>query len=193
MAHLQEHGLGSSDHSTATLAELNAKVSDATLDDSGDPRDPNTHAASHGLSGSDEISVAGLSGVLADEQNPTDHASNHTDGTDDIQLANGSQKGLLDYQAQTIGGQKTFDTAPRISPLNTGDNIITTDTDGDMQESGARVETAPTGGSGFTVVEYASAPTSPPAGFLWMQAKDGSTKTLCYYDGSNTYTVDLAV
>lgn len=48
-----------------TLAELNAIITDATLDDSGDPRDPNAHAASH------------------------------TDGTDDIQDATAAQKGLM--------------------------------------------------------------------------------------------------
>jgi hypothetical protein len=86
----------------------------------------------------------------------------------------------------------TFDTALRVADLNTGDNIITTDANGELQESGSKVETAPTGGSGFVVVEYASAPTSPDAGFLWMQAKDGTTKTLNYYDGSNTYSVDMS-
>jgi len=34
------HGLGGSKHSSATLAELNALISDATLDDEGDSRDP---------------------------------------------------------------------------------------------------------------------------------------------------------
>lgn len=42
--HNQQHALGGVDHTSATLAELNAKVSDATLDDSGDPRDPKAHA-----------------------------------------------------------------------------------------------------------------------------------------------------
>ncbi len=38
--HAQVHDLGGSDHNAATLAQLNAKVSDATLDDSGDSRPP---------------------------------------------------------------------------------------------------------------------------------------------------------
>ena len=38
-----------------TLAELNTAISDATLDDAGDPRDPNSHADSHVLDGSDEL------------------------------------------------------------------------------------------------------------------------------------------
>ena len=36
--HNQQHALGGPDHTAATLAELNDKVSDATLDGSGDPR-----------------------------------------------------------------------------------------------------------------------------------------------------------
>ena len=49
---------------SGTLAELNAAVTDANLDDSGDSR------------------------------TPTAHASGHTDGTDDIQSATAAQKGL---------------------------------------------------------------------------------------------------
>jgi hypothetical protein len=48
-----------------------------------DPQTPDAHAASHENGGGDEISVAGLGGVLADEQNPADHASNHEDGGTD--------------------------------------------------------------------------------------------------------------
>lgn len=40
-----------------TLAELNAIVGDATLDDASDPRDPNAHAASHKALGSDAIRI----------------------------------------------------------------------------------------------------------------------------------------
>lgn len=49
--HNRQHGLGSgADHTSATLAELNALVSDATLDDSGDSRPP-SGAASGQLGG----------------------------------------------------------------------------------------------------------------------------------------------
>lgn len=41
-----------------TLAQLNAKVTDATLDDSGDPRTPSLHAASHQHGGTDEVATA---------------------------------------------------------------------------------------------------------------------------------------
>ena len=48
---------------TGTLAELNSKVTDATLDDSSDPRDPNSHAATHSSGGSDPISHDNLAGL----------------------------------------------------------------------------------------------------------------------------------
>ena len=81
----------------------------------------------------------------------------------------------------------------RLAPLNTGDQVITTTTDGDLQESGVSVETAPAGGSGIVVQEYASAPVTPPTGMLWIQAKDATTKTLNYYDGTDTFSVDLSI
>lgn len=56
--------------------------------------EPKAHKTSHQNGGSDEISVAGLSGELADDQPPKAHASDHTDGTDDIQDATSGQKGL---------------------------------------------------------------------------------------------------
>lgn len=82
--------------------------------------------------------------------------------------------------------------ALKVADLNTGDEIITTDGTGTLQESGAKIESAPAGGSGLVVVEYASAPTSPPTGMVWIQAKDASTKTLNYYDGTSTFSVDLS-
>ena len=54
----------------------------------------NDHSVRHENGGADEINVAGLSGELADNQPPKAHASTHTNGTDDIQLATNLQKGL---------------------------------------------------------------------------------------------------
>jgi hypothetical protein len=68
---------------SGTLAELNAAITDATLDDASDPRTPTAHAATHENGGGDEISVAGLSGLLADAQTPTAHAATHSDGGSD--------------------------------------------------------------------------------------------------------------
>lgn len=47
---------------------------------------PAAHAASHQNGGSDEISVAGLSGLLADSQTPLAHAASHKDGGSDVLL-----------------------------------------------------------------------------------------------------------
>jgi len=43
-----------------TLAELNAAITDANVDDDGDPRDPTSHASSHADGGADEVSVEDL-------------------------------------------------------------------------------------------------------------------------------------
>lgn len=56
---------------TGTLAELNTKITDATLDDSSSSRTPTSHVSSHANGGSDELSVTGLSGELADAQKIT--------------------------------------------------------------------------------------------------------------------------
>lgn len=49
------HLLGSAVHTADTLANLNAKISDATLDDSTASRTPTAHEATHKSGGSDEI------------------------------------------------------------------------------------------------------------------------------------------
>lgn len=81
------HDLAGAEHNADTLADLNSKISDATLDDSGDPRDPNAHSGSHENGGADEISVAGLSGVLADAQTPAAHKDSHKLGGGDAFLS----------------------------------------------------------------------------------------------------------
>jgi hypothetical protein len=49
---------------------------------------PPNHAAAHQNGGGDEISVAGLSGLLADDQNPVNHAGDHQNGGgDEISVA----------------------------------------------------------------------------------------------------------
>jgi len=55
---------------------------------------PAAHAPSHEDVGADELDVTGLSGTLADEQDPENHGSDHTDGTDNIQSATAAQDGL---------------------------------------------------------------------------------------------------
>jgi len=81
------HALGSAKHTAATLAELNAKVSDATLDKNTDTRTPTAHKTSHQNGGDDEMSIAGLSGEAADDQPPKTHAISHkTEQSDPIKL-----------------------------------------------------------------------------------------------------------
>ena len=65
-------------------------------------------ATLHEDGGGAEISVAGLSGELADQQPPKNHATNHTDGTDDILDAAVAQKGIVSVGVQEFGGKKTF-------------------------------------------------------------------------------------
>ena len=52
------------------------------------------HNTRHQNGGGDEVSIAGLSGQAADNQNPTAHAAEHVNGTDDIQNATAGQKGV---------------------------------------------------------------------------------------------------
>lgn len=58
------------------------------------------------------------------------HASEHTDGTDDIQSANASQKGIVDTTAQTFAGTKTFQDGIGLTPVpasdDTGSGLIST-------------------------------------------------------------------
>jgi hypothetical protein len=54
------HGTDLGNLGTGTLAELNSLVTDATLDDSGDPRTPTAHATTHSDGGTDEITVQNL-------------------------------------------------------------------------------------------------------------------------------------
>jgi len=81
------HDLGGSEHNADTLANLNSKVSDATLIDTTDSR-------------------------LSDDRDPTAHASEHTNGTDDIQNATAAQKGLATAtQITKLDGIETSATA----------------------------------------------------------------------------------
>ena len=78
------HDLAGSAHNIDTLADLNSKISDATLDTSSASRTPSAHKTSHQNGETDEISVAGLSGELADNQPPKTHEATHQVGGSDI-------------------------------------------------------------------------------------------------------------
>ena len=59
----KSHGLGGTKHAASLLALVNSKITDANLDDKGDPRTPDAHSASHENGGSDEIDCTGLDGT----------------------------------------------------------------------------------------------------------------------------------
>lgn len=75
------HDLAGSDHNADTLADLNTKVSDATLDTSSATRTPAAHKDSHKSGGSDEIDVTGLTSAA--------HKTSHQDGQADEIAATG--------------------------------------------------------------------------------------------------------
>lgn len=104
------HDVGGAQHSADTLANLNTKVSDATLDDETEERPPEAHSGEHEDGGVDEISVANLSGELADPQpsqtqddgddvvaTPTLNFGNGLDVSDNAGVAD------VDFNAEDVG------------------------------------------------------------------------------------------
>jgi len=96
------HDLGGAEHTADVLADVNAKISDATLLDTGDIQFKTgaLHAAAdHENAGGLEVNVGGLSGLLADDQHVLDaevlavaaalvHAARHQNaGADEISVA----------------------------------------------------------------------------------------------------------
>lgn len=67
------HSLGDAAHGPTTIAGLNAKLSDGSVDKTTDTRDPNAHKLSHQNTGSDQISLAGLAGESVTPQPPKVH------------------------------------------------------------------------------------------------------------------------
>lgn len=66
-----------------------------------DAQTPASHASTHENGGADEISVAGLSGALADPQTPASHASSHQNGGADEINVAGLSGALADAQTPT--------------------------------------------------------------------------------------------
>jgi len=85
---------------------------------------PGLHAATHQNGGADEINVAGLSGLLADDQNPTLHAVDHQNGgVDEIDVVGLS--GLL-ADAQTPLAHDIQGAAHTASGLTAGEVLRAT-------------------------------------------------------------------
>lgn len=80
---LSAHDLAGSDHNADTLADLNLKVSDATLDDSSATRTPSAHEATHESGGADPVDISSLAGTLDHGglagKDDDDHSLYHTD------------------------------------------------------------------------------------------------------------------
>ena len=109
---------------------------------------PGAHATSHENGGGDEISVLGLSGLLADDQNPTAHAIDHENGGGDEISVAGLSGLLADAQAVTVRKNSGADigTRKRINLIE-GSNVSLTVTDDGVGDE-VDVEVASTGASG---------------------------------------------
>ena len=88
------------------------------------------HASSHEKGGADEISVAGLSGELADDQPPKAHKDSHdpNDGSDPLDTANAAE--IAGVQAAGTGTSHSLaraDHAHQIQAAITDDHILTVD------------------------------------------------------------------
>jgi len=68
---------------------------------------PSLHKSSHQNEGTDELSVLGLSGLLADPQTPLLHKASHEDGGDDEISVAGLSGLLADPQTAAAGGSDT--------------------------------------------------------------------------------------
>ena len=122
---IKPHAIGGDSHSASTLTQFNSKISDATLDDSGDPRDPNAHATTHQNGGSDEISVAGLSGLLADDQNPVDHASSHLPGGSDALTTAAPSTAIGTDTTNGVGTAPSFSRSDHSHEVNVSNTQVT--------------------------------------------------------------------
>lgn len=65
---------------------------------------PDIHATAHQNGGGDEISVAGLSGLLGDSQTPLSHATSHKSGQSDVIKLNelGAPTGAIAINKQAL-------------------------------------------------------------------------------------------
>lgn len=105
------------------------------------------HSARHENGGADEISVAGLAGLLADAQTPTAHATSHQDaGTDEIDITGLS--GISAELALHLADTADAHDASAISLADAGGNTTETDVEGAIAELYGLV-----GGGGTLTVE----------------------------------------
>lgn len=104
---------------TGTLAELNAKVTDATLDDSGDSRTPTAHAGTHEDGGVDAVPHQNLNGAGVNTHTQID---THIASVANPHSVTKTQVGLgnVTDDAQLKRGADDFDTfAEKAAPAGT--------------------------------------------------------------------------
>ncbi len=100
---LENHAFAGVKHTASTLAQVNAKISDATLIDTGDSRlsDDRT-PVEHGDDKHSETYVKDDDSRLSDPRTPTSHAASHKGGgSDAIAIATGSVHGLMSSTDKT--------------------------------------------------------------------------------------------
>ena len=129
-----------------TLVKLNTVVTDATLDDAGDPRDPNTHAGTHATAGSDPVAPSDIgaepAGTAASEVSAHEAAADPHSGA----YATSAQGALADTAVQPGDDAATLG-----SGAATDGWVLTADGAG-----GAAFEEAAGGGGGLTDAQQAA-------------------------------------
>jgi hypothetical protein len=88
-----------------------------------DAQTPATHASSHENAGGDEISVTGLSGLLADSQTPLGHHASHEPGGSDVIL--GLHRSLSITYISGTGTAGVDNTAQTVKSLSLAANTLT--------------------------------------------------------------------
>lgn len=129
---------------------------------------PELHASTHELGGDDEIDVSGLSGELADAQEPKAHGSSHTDGTDNIAVGDG---------------------------LEIDDDVIKAKPDGSTIVFNISGELEAVGGGGGDNDKVKVSPTDSTAGFLEDKLKeaDGGCVNITEDDNAGNKYLELDV
>lgn len=91
---------------------------------------PKAHATAHENGGADEISVDGLSGVLAEAQTPAAHATSHKNGGADEVLLNelGEPTAAVDFNKQAANNLVIENAASKATPAK-GQVFLDTDDD----------------------------------------------------------------
>jgi len=184
--HSQVHDLAGSDHNASTLANLNLKISDATLDDAGDSRTPSAHNTSHQSGGSDAIKLDDLAApddntdlnVSTSAHGLTPKLSNvatqYLDGTGAYSVPAGGGGGDADAIHDNVAAEISAITE-KVTPIS-ADLIIIEDSADSNNKKKVQLGNLPAG---------ASDPSS------WMD-RAAFTDNNSYINTSNDFTTDAA-